>query len=196
EAVRSFNTHDDIATFAASYTNDPSAGTWEIITTAGLAAGYGVLAISYLIRYAILIVLAITAPLAALLFMLPETNHFSKLWASHFTTNLFMQPAQLFVLSIGFALERDGISPIHHLFALASLLIAFKVPGRIGGSEKASHKLESIVHTAFTHIGHALAKAWCGSSRSSREQSRCGASPPFRCGPPTGGRSPRPRASP
>ena len=64
EAVRSFNTHDDIATFAASYTNDPSAGTWEIITTAGLAAGYGVLAISYLIRYAILIVLAITAPIA------------------------------------------------------------------------------------------------------------------------------------
>ena len=145
EAVRSFNTHDDIATFAASYTNDPSAGTWEIITTAGLAAGYGVL--------------AITAPLAALLFMLPETNHFSKLWASHFTTNLFMQPAQLFVLSIGFALERDGISPIHHLFALASLLIVFKVPGAMGGAEKAAHKLESTVATAFKHLGHALAKA-------------------------------------
>src|SRR5947209_12381731 len=75
EAVRSFNTHDDLASFAASYVNDPNAGTWEIVTTAGLAAGYAVLAISYLVRYAILIVLAITAPLAALLFMLPETNH-------------------------------------------------------------------------------------------------------------------------
>jgi len=159
EAVRSFNTHDDLASFAAAYTNDPNAGTWEIITTAGLAAGYGVLSISYLVRYAILIVLAITAPLAALLFMLPETSHYSKLWASHFTTNLFMQPAQLFVLSIGFALERDGISPVHHLFALASLLIVFKVPGAMGGAEKAAHKLESTVATAFKHLGHALAKA-------------------------------------
>lgn len=159
EAVRSFNTHDDLASFAASYTNDPNAGTWEILTTAGLAAGYGVLAISYLMRYAILMVLAITAPLAALLFMLPETNHYSKLWASHFTTNLFMQPAQLFVLSIGFALERDGISPVHHLFALASLFIVFKVPGAMGGAEKAAHKLEGTVATAFKHLGHALAKA-------------------------------------
>ncbi len=159
EAVRSFNTHDDLASFVASYTSDPNAGTWEILTTGGLAAGYGVLAISYLVRYAILIVLAITAPLAALLFMLPETNHYSKLWASHFTTNLVMQPAQLFVLSVGFALERDGISPVHHLFALASLLIVFKVPGAMGGAEKAAHKLESTVSTAFKHLGHALAKA-------------------------------------
>ena len=158
EAVRSFNTHDDLASFATAYASDPNAGTWEIITTGGLAAGYGVLAVSYLVRYAILIVLAITAPLAALLFMLPETNHYAKLWASHFTTNLFMQPAQLFVLSIGFALERDGISPVHHLFALASLLIVLKVPGAMGGAEKAAHKLEGTVVTAFKHLGHALAK--------------------------------------
>ena len=157
--LQNFSVHDDIATFAASYNHDPNAGTWEIITTGALAAGFGVLAVSYLVRYAVLIVLAITAPIAALLFMLPETSHLAKMWASHFTTNLFMQPAQLFVLSIGFALEHDGISPVHHLFALASLLIVFKVPGALGGSEKASHKLESIVHTAFTHIGHALAKA-------------------------------------
>jgi hypothetical protein len=159
EAVRSFNTHDDLATFAAGYTHDPNAGTWEILTTGALAAGFGILAISYLVRYAILIVLAITAPLAALLFMLPETNHFSKMWASHFATNLFMQPAQLFVLSVGFGLERDGISPVHHLFALASLLIVFKVPGAMGGAEKGAHKLESAVHETFKHLGHALAKA-------------------------------------
>ena len=137
EAVRSFNTHDDLASFATAYASDPNAGTWEIITTGGLAAGYGVLSVSYLVRYAILIVLAITAPLAAL---------------------LFMQPAQLFVLSIGFALERDGISPVHHLFALASLLIVLKVPGAMGGAEKAAHKLEGTVVTAFKHLGHALAK--------------------------------------
>ncbi len=159
EVARSFNTHDDLASFAASYRNDPNAGTWEIITTGALGAGFGVLAISYLVRYAILIVLAITAPLAALFFMLPETNHLSKMWTSHFTTNLFMQPAQLFVLSIGFTLERDGVTPVHHLFALASLLIVFKVPGAMGGGEKAAHKLQSTVLEGLKHIGHALAKA-------------------------------------
>lgn len=153
----------DLATFAAgfaaSYRNDPNAGTWELITTLALAAGFGVLAVAYLLRYAILILLAITAPLAALLFMLPETNHLSKMWMSHFTTNLLMQPMQLFVLSVGFALERDGITPIHHLFALASLLIVFKVPGAMGGSEKTAHKLQSILHSSFTHLAHAVAKA-------------------------------------
>src|SRR6266851_4645838 len=127
--------------------------------TAVLAGGYGVLAIAYLVRYAVLIVLAITAPLAALLFMLPETSHLSKMWTSHFTTNLLMQPAQLFVLTIGFTLERDGITPVHHLFALASLLIVFKVPGALGGSEKAAHKVQSTVHSAFKEIAHAMARA-------------------------------------
>ncbi|TMC52714.1 MAG: hypothetical protein E6J20_11050 [Chloroflexi bacterium] len=159
QAVQSFSTHDDLSTLAAGIAHNANEGTWEVITTGALAAGYGALAISYLVRYAILIVLAITAPLAALLFMLPETHHLSKMWMSHFTTNLIMQPAQLFVLSIGFALEHDGVSPVHHLFALASLLIVFKVPGAMGGTEKAAHKLESIVHTSFVHIGHALAKA-------------------------------------
>ncbi len=159
QAVQSFNTHDDLSTLAAGIMHNANEGTWEVITTGALAAGYGVLAIAYLVRYAVLIVLAITAPFAGLLFMLPETNHLSKMWVSHFTTNLFMQPAQLFVLSIGFGLEHDGVSPVHHLFALASLLVVFKVPGAMGGSEKAAHKLESIVHHSFVQIGHALAKA-------------------------------------
>ena len=151
---------DDLSTLATSLRqNDASAGTWEIITTGALAGGYGVLAIAYLVRYAVLIVLAVTAPLAALLFMLPETSHLAKMWTSHFTTNLFMQPAQLFVLAIGFALERDGISPVHHLFALASLLIVFKVPGALGGAEKAAHKAESSLHAALHNVVHALAKA-------------------------------------
>ena len=124
-----------------------------------LAIGFDVFAIAYLVRYAILIVLAITAPLAGLFFLLPETHHLSKMWTTQFTTNLFMQPAQLFVLTIGFALERGGGTTVHHLFALASLLIVFKVPGALGGSEKAAHKLQSSVESAFHHIEHALVKA-------------------------------------
>jgi hypothetical protein len=158
-AIRSFGTVADPSTWLQQFLKNPPDGAWEIITTAVLAAGFDVLAIAYLVRYAILIVLAITAPIAALFFMLPETHHVWKMWSSHFITNLLMQPAQLFVLSIGFGLENNGFTPLRHLFALASLLIVFKVPGAIGGSEKAAHKLESTVHTAFRHITHALAKA-------------------------------------
>jgi hypothetical protein len=154
------NQYDNLNAFASQMsTSVTTAGTLEIVTTAALAAAFGALAIAYLIRYAILIVLAITAPLAALLFMLPETNHLSKMWITHFTTNLFMQPIQLFVMAIGFGLEHDGVTPIHHVFALASLLIVFKVPGAMGGGEKAAHKLQSTMHEAMTHIVKAVAKA-------------------------------------
>lgn len=150
---------DDPSRWWAGFASDPNVGAWQIVTTAALVLGYEVLAIAYLMRYAILIVLAVTAPLAGLVFLLPDTQHLSKLWLTHFTTNLFMQPAQLFVLAVGFAVERQGVSPIHHLFALAALLLVFKVPGALGGAEKAAHKLESTVSTAFKHMVHAVAKA-------------------------------------
>lgn len=153
------NRYENLDTFLSGFSVGSNAGTWELLTTAALAAGFGVLAVAYLARYAILIVLAITAPLAALLFMLPETNHLSKMWMSHFTTNLLMQPAQLFVLSVGFALEHDGVTPLHHLFAVASLFIVFKVPGALGGGEKAAHKLQSTVTEVFKHMAHAMVRA-------------------------------------
>jgi hypothetical protein len=159
ETIKTFGTLGDPSDWWATLARDPSQGPVEIITTGVLAAGFDVLAITYLVRYAILIVLAITAPLAGLFFLLPETHHLSKMWASHFTTNLFMQPAQLFVLAIGFALERGGGTPVHHLFALASILIVLKVPGALGGAEKAAHKLQSSVEGALHHIEHALVKA-------------------------------------
>lgn len=158
DVVQSFVKLDDLTTLEASFASDPR-GAWEIITTGVLAAGYDALAIAYFVRYAILIVLAITAPLAGLMFTLPETHHISKQWMSYFTTNLFMQPAQLFILAIGFGLERNGSTPVHHLFALASLLLVFKVPGALGGAEKAAHKMQSTVESALHHVEHALAKA-------------------------------------
>jgi len=156
DAVQGFVKLDDLTTLGASFANDPSAGAWEIITMGILAVGYDALVVTYFVRYAILIVLAITAPVAGLMFTLPETHHISKQWMSYFTTNLFMQPAQLFILSIGFGLERDGTSPVHHLFALASLLLVFKVPGALGGAEKAAHKMQSTVESALHQIEHAL----------------------------------------
>lgn len=159
DAIRSFGTIPDWNAWWRNYALDQTSGIWQIITTGALIVGYDVLAIVYLIRYTILIVLAITAPLAGLLFILPDTQHLAKQWSSIFVTNLLMQPAQLFVLAIGFALERGGHTPLHHLFALAALLVVFKVPGALGGSEKVAHKVESAVKAGVRVVEHAVVHA-------------------------------------
>jgi hypothetical protein len=159
DAIQTFGTIPDWNTWWRNYALDQTGGVWQIITTGALVAGYDVLAIAYLVRYAILIALAITAPIAGLLFTLPDTHHLAKLWSSLFITNLLMQPAQLFVLAIGFALENGGHTPVHHLFALASLLIVFKVPGAFGGAEKTAHKLESALVAGLHGLEHLVAHA-------------------------------------
>jgi hypothetical protein len=159
DAIQSFGTIPDWKSWWSNFALDQTHGALQVITTAVLVVGYDVLAITYLVRYAILIALAITAPLAGLLFTLPDTHHLAKHWTSLFLTNLLMQPAQLFVLGIGFALENGGHSPVHHLFALAALLIVFKVPGALGSAEKTAHKLESAVSSGFRGLHHLVAHA-------------------------------------
>jgi hypothetical protein len=159
DAIQSFGTIPDWKTWWSNYSLDQTHGVWQVITTGALVAGYDVLAIAYLVRYAILIVLAITAPIAGLLYTLPDTHHLAKHWTSLFLTNLLMQPAQLFVLAIGFALENGGHTPVHHLFALASLLIVFKVPGALGSAEKTAHKLESALTAGLKGLQHMAAHA-------------------------------------
>jgi len=159
DAIQSFGTIPNWNTWWDNYRLDQTHGIWQFITTGALVAGYDVLAVAYLVRYAILIVLAITAPIAGLLFTLPDTHYLAKQWASLFVTNLLMQPVQLFVLAIGFGLENGGHTPVHHLFALASLLIVFKVPGALGGAEKTAHKLESALTSGLHGLQHVIAKA-------------------------------------
>jgi hypothetical protein len=159
DAIQSFGTIPNWNTWWDNYRLDQTHGVWQFITTGALVAGYDVLAVAYLVRYAILIVLAITAPIAGLLFTLPDTHYLAKQWTSLFVTNLLMQPVQLFVLAIGFGLENGGHTPVHHLFALASLLIVFKVPGALGGAEKTAHKLESALTTGLHGLQHVIAKA-------------------------------------
>ncbi len=159
QAVYAFGTIPDMHGWWNAIGLESIADLPQILTSAALVSGYDVLAVVYVIRYTILVVLAITAPLAGLLFTLPETHHMAKQWGSLFMTNLLMQPAQLFVLAIGFAIEKNGATPVHHLFALATLLVLFKVPGAMGGSEKVAHKLEATVKAGFHMAEHAIAHA-------------------------------------
>src|SRR5258707_7739154 len=138
--ITHFQTIPDWSSWWHTFMVNPQDSVFEVITTAALVLGYDVLAVAYIVRYTVLIVLAISAPLAALLLVLPETAHLAKLWRKLFVTNLFMQPAQLFVMAIGFALENNGFNPLRHAFALAALLVVFKVPGAMGSAENVAHK--------------------------------------------------------
>jgi hypothetical protein len=121
--------------------------------------GYAVLGFAYVVRYALLVVLAVTAPLAALMFVLPETHKYARDWAALFIATLFMQPLQLLVLAIGFMLDGDGQFPIRHLFALATIYIAFKVPGALHSSSAAGSHATSAAKRYATRAMKALAKA-------------------------------------
>lgn len=158
-AVYDFGNIPDWSTWISAFRVNASDALWQVLVTGVLVVGYDVLAIAYIVRYTILIFLAISAPLAAVLFVVPDTMHLAKLWRQWFVTNLLMQPMQLFILAVGFALEHGGRSPIHHLFALASLLVVFKVPGAMGSAEKIAHKLASTAHSGLTHVEHRLARA-------------------------------------
>lgn len=118
----------------------PGPGLGPFVTLA-LLIGFVLLAIVYVIRYALLVMLAILAPVAAVLMVLPETQHHARTWMSLFFATLFMQPLQLFILAVALVMEAEDRSVIRHGFALAALWMCFKVPGAL--------------HTASTVGGHA-----------------------------------------
>lgn len=146
----------DFQTYWRTFALNPQDSVWQVLTTLALVLGYDVLAVAYVIRYTVLVLLAISAPLAGLLFVLPDTIHIAKQWRKLFITNLFMQPIQLFVIAVGFALENTGAFPLRHAFALAALLVVFKVPGAMGSAEKVAHKLESMLSHSATSVEHAV----------------------------------------
>jgi len=158
-AVYDFGNIPDWRSWISAFTVDPSDALWQVLVTGVLVVGYDVLALAYVVRYTILVFLAISAPLAAVLFVVPDTMHIAKMWRQWFVTNLLMQPIQLFILAIGFALDHAGHTQLRHLFALASLLVVFKVPGAMGGAEKVAHKLEELAHTGVSHVEHRLVRA-------------------------------------
>ena len=131
----------------------------SLFVVAALFAGYAVLAVAYALRYALLVILAITAPLAAVLLVLPDTHHWSRKWGTLFLTTLLMQPAQLLVLQVGLQLDLGSppSNPARHLFALATLLLAFKVPGALHATSTAgTHAISVVKH--YAHLAtHAAA---------------------------------------
>jgi hypothetical protein len=124
-----------------------------------LFAGYLLLAFVYVVRFALLVILAILSPVAALLFVLPDTHHYAREWVSLFISTLLMQPLQLLVLSVGFVLDASGLPIVKHVFALAAVFICFKVPGALHFSSTVGGHASTAVRRRLNHVVHAMARA-------------------------------------
>ena len=141
----------------ADVTNDlgASPAPLALLVALGMFLSFALLLVVYVLRYALLTVLVITAPLAALLFVLHETSEHARQWSALFVTSLFMQPLQLMILGIGWSLDTHdfGLGPLRHAFALACIVLCFRVPGVLHTSALVGRKGYS--------TGHSLAKdAW------------------------------------
>jgi len=123
-----------------------------------------ILVLSYVIRSALLNILIVIAPLAALCMVLPETRGYSRTWLRLFMTTVFMQAVQLIVLRVAEATAfSHGGGIVDILYALATLWIMLKVPGALhsgGHFESRAHALgrhmQRSVRHALTPAHHAV----------------------------------------
>ena len=129
------------------------------VTLLVLFSAYAVLAFAYVIRFALLVILVILAPVAALLFVLPETHRYAREWSALFVTTLLMQPLQLLILAIGFALDGYSIMPVRHLFALAAVFITFKVPFALHSATLAGSRASGFTRRHVVRAVHGAMKA-------------------------------------
>jgi hypothetical protein len=110
---------------------------FEIVVVLALVVTVALLAISYVIRMAVLQVLIAIAPLAALATILPETRGYGRTWDRLFVVALFMQAAQVMVLRVATV---TGLAPgsglAATLYALAALWVSLKVPGFLAAAAR------------------------------------------------------------
>jgi hypothetical protein len=110
-----------------------------------------ILAITYVMRFALITVLLAVAPLAALCLILPETKSYARSWSKLFLLTVFMQFGQVLVLRLAsaFVSELNG-SPMQALYGLAVLYLVIKVPGLMSASAHLELKVQ--------HFGEGLVK--------------------------------------
>jgi hypothetical protein len=102
---------------------------FQVLVLLGLVLMVALLGFAYVIRMAVLQVLVVSAPLAALALVLPATRGLSRTWSRLFVVAVFMQAGQLLVLSVAAAtgLAR-GTGLAAAIYAVATVWVALKVP--------------------------------------------------------------------
>ena len=116
-----------------------------------------ILAFAYVVRSALLSVLLVIAPLAALCTTLPETRGYALTWSRIFIAGLFMQPVQLIVLRVAIAIDLGpGAGVFSTFYALATLWIMLKVPGAMSTASHMETKAHTAGHELLRHAEKAL----------------------------------------
>ncbi len=119
-----------------------------------------ILALTYVVRFALLAILLVVAPLAALCMILPETKSYARAWIRLFEVTVFMQFAQVLVLRLASAFiteQQDNV--MQTLYGLAILYLVIKVPGLMSASAHMELKAEHLAHHAWKEGAKALAHA-------------------------------------
>ena len=124
---------------------------FQIVVRMAIVVILVIVALSYVVRFALLSVLLAIAPLASLCMILPETKRYAQSWLRLFLLTVFMQFAQVLVLRFAslFTSELNG-SPVEALYGLAVLYLLIKVPGLMNASAHLESKTE--------HFAEGLAK--------------------------------------
>ncbi len=126
----------------------------------GLVAAMAILVLTYVIRTALLNVLIVTAPLAAILGVLPDTRSHARSWLRLFLGTVFMQAVQLIVLRVAVSTEFDSNGGlITTVYALATLWLMLKVPGAMSTGAHLESKAHTMLHTLEKSARHALMPA-------------------------------------
>jgi len=118
---------------------------FEIVVVLALVVTVALLAISYVVRMAVLQVLIATAPLAALATILPETRGYARTWGRLLVVALFMQAAQVMVLRVATVTGlAAGSGLAATLYALAALWVCLKVPGFLASAAQVPASVAAI----------------------------------------------------
>src|SRR5712692_6591843 len=111
------------------------------------------LLIQQLMRLALVDVLLILAPLAALLWILPQSQSWGRLWGRLFVATVFAQAVQMLTLRLGFNLA-TGLPPLtasgllQPLLGIAVLALTLKIPSLMGGGAAGGNIVASLIGTA------------------------------------------------
>jgi len=111
------------------------------------------LVIQQLMRLALVDVLFILSPMAALLWILPQSQAWGRLWGRLFVGTVFAQAVQVLTLRVGFNLATgpsplSGAGLVQPLLGIAVLALALKIPSLMGGGAAGGNIVASLVGTA------------------------------------------------
>jgi hypothetical protein len=111
------------------------------------------LVLQQLMRLALVDALIILAPLAAVCWILPQTNGWGRLWGTLFIGTVFAQAVQVLTLRLGFNLTTDmppamASGLIQPLLGIAVLALTLKIPGLMRGGGGGGNFIAGLVGTA------------------------------------------------